>query len=473
MLFNSLEFAVFLPIVFFLYWLLPSKKLVLLVASYFFYGYWNLKLLPLIIFSSLADFSLSNFIYKEKDLTKKKILLYISIALNIGMLLYFKYFNFFIASFVDVFKFFGNSFSVNTLSIILPVGISFYTFQTLSYTVDVYRGTIKPAKSLLSFLVFVSFFPQLVAGPIEKASHLLPQFNSNVKFNSKLAINGLQQILWGLFKKIVIADNCALIVDYYFENYLLHNGATLIFVVFLFSIQIYGDFSGYSDIGIGVSKLFGIQLNTNFKYPYFARNPYEFWKRWHISLTNWFRDYLYIPLGGNLNPIRNVFIVFIISGLWHGSNWTFVIWGLIHALAYLPFINLKNKEKYKNLIDFNSKTLIKEFLGVILTFCFVMFSWIFFRAKDLKTAFLYINQIGINFKGKIQLYDLAACSPVVLFLLIVGMFYVEWLGRAKQHPLSELGDKVGAVKRFMIYYALLLLIFWFGAGSKSFIYFQF
>ena len=241
----------------------------------------------------------------------------------------------------------------------------------------------------------------------------------------------------------------------------------------MFSIQIYGDFSGYSDIGIGVSKLLGIQLNTNFRYPYFARNPYEFWKRWDISLNKWFRDYVYIPLGGNLNPKRNILIVFVISGLWRGSNWTFVIWGLIHGLAYMPFINLKNKEKYKSFIDGNSKTVLKEFLGIVFTFCFVLFSWIFFRANNIKTAFLYIKQIAINFKGEIQLYDLAACSPMVLFLLIIGMFYVEWLGRTKPHPLSEIENQIGVVKRFMVYYTLLFLIFWFGAGSKSFIYFQF
>ena len=347
MLFNSIDFAIFLPIVFLLYWFVAQKHLrlqnaLVVLASYVFYGWWDYRFLSLICFSTVVDFAVGLYLKKTTQISKRKLALWLSIFVNIGLLGFFKYYNFFVDNFVTAFSFFGRSIPTGSLDIILPVGISFYTFQTLSYTIDVYRKKLDPTKDFIAFAAFVSFFPQLVAGPIERATNLLPQFYKKREFEYGKAVDGMRQILWGLFKKIVIADNCALYVNIIFDDHTQHSGSTLLLGAVLFAFQIYGDFSGYSDIAIGTSRLFGFNLKQNFAFPYFSRDIAEFWRRWHISLSTWFRDYVYIPLGGSRgshgNTIRNVFVIFLVSGFWHGANWTFIVWGLIKRIVLFTVV---------------------------------------------------------------------------------------------------------------------------------------
>ena len=344
MLFNSLEFAVFLPLVFLVYWLVARKPLwiqnaVVVAASAVFYGWWNWKFLGLIAFSTVLDYTIARLMAGTQETGRRKLLLWISVGANIGLLGFFKYYNFFIDSFVSAFSLFGVSLASPTLNIILPVGISFYTFQTLSYTIDVYRNKMPATNNLLAFAAYVSFFPQLVAGPIERAVDFLPQFLGKRQFELDKAVDGCRQMLWGLAKKVVIADQCGRYVNYIFDCSDMHPGSTLLLGGMLFSIQIYADFSGYSDIAIGAARLFGFSLRRNFAYPFFARDVAEHWRRWHISLSTWFRDYVYIPLGGSRGgqwmSIRNIAIVFLVSGLWHGANWTYVAWGGVHARCLL------------------------------------------------------------------------------------------------------------------------------------------
>jgi alginate O-acetyltransferase complex protein AlgI len=354
MLFNSIDFAIFLPIVFLLYWFVVNKNLklqnlLIVIASYLFYGWWDWRFLSLILFSTLIDYSVGRKLLNEGNITKRKILLWVSILVNLGFLGFFKYYNFFLDNFIMAFSFFGTPINAQGLNIILPVGISFYTFQTLSYTIDVYKRKLEPTKDFIAFTAFVSFFPQLVAGPIERATNLLPQFYKNRRFEYDKAVDGLRQILWGLFKKVVIADNCAQYANQIFNDTSdYYSGSTLVLGAIFFTFQIYGDFSGYSDIAIGTSRLFGFNLKQNFSFPYFSRDIAEFWRRWHISLSTWFRDYLYIPLGGsrggNWIKIRNTFIIFILSGFWHGANWTFIVWGGLNAIYFLPLL-LLNKNR--------------------------------------------------------------------------------------------------------------------------------
>jgi len=353
MLFNSVDFAIFLPIVFVLYWFVTNKNLklqnlLIVVASYLFYGWWDYRFLALILFSTVVDYTIGVQLSNEDKFARRKLLLWISILVNLGLLGFFKYYNFFLDNFITAFSFFGTPITGSSLNIILPVGISFYTFQTLSYTIDVYKRNLKPTHDFIAFSAFVSFFPQLVAGPIERASNLLPQFYVKRTFDYGKAVDGLRQILWGLFKKIVIADGCAQFANEIFNNSEMYNGSTLFLGALFFTFQIYGDFSGYSDIAIGTSRLFGFNLKQNFAFPYFSRDMAEFWRRWHISLSTWFRDYLYIPLGGSKGgtrmKIRNTFIIFIVSGFWHGANWTFIVWGALNALYFLPLL-LANKNR--------------------------------------------------------------------------------------------------------------------------------
>ena len=349
MLFNTFDFAIFLPIVFSIYWIvrknLTLQNLFIVLASYVFYAWWDWRFLILIIFSSIVDFFIAKNIQNTNTVSKRKYLLLVSVIVNLGFLSYFKYFNFFLDNFVDVFTFFGARISKSSLNIVLPVGISFYTFQTLSYTIDVYRRQLKATNQLIPFLAYVSFFPQLVAGPIERATNLLPQFLNSRNFDREKAIQGLNLMVWGFFKKMVIADNCANYANQIFEKYDQMDSLSLLLGGVYFSFQIYCDFSGYSDIAIGLGRLFGFDLMKNFNYPYFSRNVAEFWRRWHISLSTWFRDYLYIPLGGNrvskAISLRNIFIIFSVSGFWHGANWTFIVWGLLHALCFVPSFLLK------------------------------------------------------------------------------------------------------------------------------------
>ncbi len=443
MLFNSITFALFLPIVFLLYWFVFQRNLkvqnfFVVVASYVFYGWWDWRFLLLIAFTSFCSWS-SGLLMQYADNQDKlrsfnlsrRFLSVSNIILNLSILGIFKYYNFFVESFVSAFDSVGLHLQPHTLKIILPVGISFYTFQALSYSVDVYRRKIEPTRDIVAFFAFVAFFPQLVAGPIERATNLLPQFYKNRTFDYEKAIDSMRQILWGLFKKIVIADNCAIYVNHIFENYHDVSGSTLLLGAVFFAFQIYGDFSGYSDIAIGTARLFGFNLMRNFAFPYFSRDIAEFWRRWHISLTTWFRDYLYIPLGGSRGTkwqvVRNTFIIFLVSGFWHGANWTFIAWGAFHAILFLPLILLNQNRKYTNTVA-ESRLLpnIKEIFQMGLTFLLVVLGWVFFRAENLHDACVYL---GMMF-GIVQPYNvgftvwyyLTTRSGIMLAIAIIASF---------------------------------------------------
>ncbi len=403
MLFNSIDFAIFLPIVFFLYWFVTAKHLktqniLIVLSSYVFYGWWDVRFLSLIVISTFIDFCVGIKLGKEENSKKRKQLLLLSVFVNLGFLGFFKYYNFFVENFVEAFSFLGYTFNVKTINIVLPVGISFYTFQTMSYSIDVYRGKLQPTKDFIAFAAYVSFFPQLVAGPIERATNLLPQFYYKRFFSYDKAIDGMRQILWGFFKKLVIADNCAEFVNYIFGNSDNMPGSALAIGTIFFAFQIYGDFSGYSDIAIGLAKLFGFSLMQNFAFPYFSRDIAEFWRRWHISLSTWFRDYVYIPLGGSKNgtakSIRNTLIIFLVSGFWHGANWTFLVWGFINALLFIPLLisdkNRKNIEIIKPSFNFRG---IYEIIKMFATFLITCFAWIFFRAENLNHALKIVSRI--------------------------------------------------------------------------------
>ncbi len=482
MLFNSIEFAFFIPVVFFLYWMLTQKNLMLqniliLLASYFFYGWWDWRFLSLIIFSSCLDYVIGHKIYNTDNKKKKKVYLWCSLIVNLGFLAFFKYFNFFIDSFEDAFSLFGTQLEASRLNIILPVGISFYTFQTLSYTIDIYRGKLKPTKDPIAFFAFVSFFPQLVAGPIERATNLLPQFLSQRKFEYAKAADGMRQILWGLFKKIVIADNCAVYVNEIFANHTDYSGSTLFLGAVLFAFQIYGDFSGYSDIAIGTARLFGFNLMKNFAFPYFSRDIAEFWRRWHISLSTWFRDYLYIPLGGSragkLKSIRNVFIIFLVSGFWHGANWTFIIWGFIHAVFFIPiFLAKKNRRNMDTVAMHSFFPTIDEFLKMVFTFFIVVLAWVFFRADNITQAGNYL--LGIFDSSFFSLPQILSPKPEMLYTIvcIAFMCMTEWFFRNKEHGLEI--AKLSKLSRWSMYVFVGVLIISFGNFAKNeFIYFQF
>lgn len=478
MLFNSIDFAIFLPLVFLIYWFLLNKNLkvqnaFLVAASYVFYGWWDWRFLSLILFSTLVDFLVGHLLAKEERITKRKMLLWLSILVNLGFLGFFKYYNFFLENFVQAFTWLGVPISGRALHIVLPVGISFYTFQTLSYSIDVYRKKLEPTKDFIAFAAFVSFFPQLVAGPIERATHLLPQFYKKRLFDYDKAINGLRQILWGLFKKVVIADNCAKFVNIIFENHMDYSGSTLLLGAILFAFQIYGDFSGYSDIAIGTSRLFGFNLMQNFAYPYFSRDIAEFWRRWHISLSTWFRDYLYIPLGGSrgsrLQQVRNVFIIFLVSGFWHGANWTFIVWGALNALYFLPLL-LSNKNRSHLDIVAHGKLLppFKDFAKILVTFGLTTLAWIFFRAENIAHAKAYI--VGICKKSLLSVPEI---RPTDLFLFILLFLGIEWMGRRDQFALESIALKWKRPLRWAFYYAMILTILWFSQNEQEFIYFQF
>jgi len=478
MLFNSIDFAIFLPVIFILYWFFLNKtlkvqNLLIVASSYLFYGWWDWRFLSLILFSTIVDYGVGLKLSTEKSKFKKNIYLWMSILVNLGFLGFFKYYNFFLDNFISVFSFFGNDINPDNLNIILPVGISFYTFQTLSYTIDVYKQKIDPTRDFISFAAFVSFFPQLVAGPIERASNLLPQFHSERIFNYSNAVDGLRQILWGLFKKIVIADNCGRYANIIFDNSSDYSGSTLVLGTLFFAFQIYGDFSGYSDIAIGTSRLFGFDLMRNFAFPYFSRDIAEFWRRWHISLSTWFRDYLYIPLGGSRDGIwmkvRNTFIIFIVSGFWHGANWTFIIWGGLNAIYFLPLLLLN---KNRNNLDIVAKgkylPSINEFLNIFITFCLTNFAWIFFRAESVEHA---LNYISIIFSA--SLWTVPEILPRTTMLLVIVFLIIEWVGREQQYAIANLGFNLPRPMRLAIYYGLIFSIFVWGVNQQQFIYFQF
>ena len=488
MLFNSLEFLLFLPTVFAAYWILnlwtdrprglQAQNLLLLAASYVFYGWWDWRFLSLIAFSTLVDYAVGIQIAKansseisadaseEARSRTAKRWLWVSLAANLGLLGYFKYANFFIENWIEAWSSVGVHMDPWSLKVILPVGISFYTFQTLSYSIDIYRRRLQPTKNLIEFAAFVSFFPQLVAGPIERASALLPQIASRRKFEYEEGVSGLRLILWGMFKKVVVADTCAIYANDVFANYTEYSGPTLMLGAVFFAFQIYGDFSGYSDIAIGTARLFGIKLMTNFKTPYFSRDIAEFWRRWHISLSTWFRDYLYIPLGGSRGgkwkAVRNTFVIFLVSGFWHGANWTFIVWGLIHAVLFMPLLLLGlNRKNTDNFVGWPSLT---QFFGMIWTFSLVVASWVFFRAESLAQAINYL--LGwISFEGMTpNSRMLAASSTIFLVLLVEGVLRFN-------HNISIFRYKV---VRWVTYAVATIgiLLAW-GDESTQFIYFQF
>ena len=478
MLFNSLDFAIFIPIVFAIYWginrfRLTYQNLFLVGASYVFYGWWDFRFLGLIALSSFVDFFLSQYMSKSESRRQRKTLLVVSLSFNLGLLMFFKYFNFFIDSFNDAFQFFGSSISISSLSIILPVGISFYTFQTLSYTIDVYRGNLKPEKNITAFLAYVSFFPQLVAGPIERATNFLPQFSKKRSFDYSSAVDGLRQILWGLFKKVVIADTCAIYVNNIFESPDVFSGSTLALGAVLFAFQIYGDFSGYSDIAIGLARLFGFKLMRNFAFPYFSRDIAEFWRRWHISLSTWFRDYLYIPLGGSKGSInkqiRNVFIIFVVSGFWHGAKWTFIIWGGLNALYFLPLLLMKrNRSNLEIVAAFSVLPGLKDLFKILLTFSLTCFAWIFFRAESMAEANNYIyNLFSLSF------FSIPEVRPFDLLLLLIFFLSIEWVGRRREYGIEGFLLETPKIIRYCFYYVLIILIGIYSTNSAEFIYFQF
>lgn len=483
MIFNSFEFALFLPIVFLLYWLIVPKglkysNLFLTISSYFFYGWWDWKFLGLIIISTFIDYYAAKIIAVSESPKIRKRWLTLSLCSNLGILGFFKYFNFFVQSFIDSFSFFGHQLEYEGLSIVLPVGISFYTFQTLSYSIDVYRKKLEPAESFISFAAFVCFFPQLVAGPIERATNLLPQFYTKKKFNHAQAVDGLRQILWGFFQKIVIADNAAVIVNDIFANYSSFSGSTLLVGGIFFAFQIYGDFSGYSNIAIGLSRLFGFNLMQNFAFPYFSRDIAEFWRRWHISLSTWFRDYLYIPLGGSrggtLMKVRNTFIIFLVSGFWHGANWTFVVWGAINAFYFLPLLLSKKNRVHTD--DFELSGLISGLVTsakMLKTFLLSVLAWIFFRADTVSQA---SEMIGKIFSSSLfvrphsnHTFDYVMQVGVVIVL----MLFIEWHGRKDTFAIQKIGLQWPRPLRVLFYHVIVLLIVLFVGKNQDFIYFQF
>lgn len=479
MLFNSIDFAIFLPIVFILYWFATNKSLklqnlLIVLASYFFYGWWDWRFLSLIVFSTLVDYTVGLALSREEHKLKRKLLLWLSIVVNLGFLGFFKYYNFFLDNFITAFSFFGSEIHGSSLQIILPVGISFYTFQTLSYTIDVYRKKLSPTRDAIAFSAFVSFFPQLVAGPIERATNLLPQFYKKRIFEYSKASDGLRQIIWGLFKKMVIADNCADYANEIFNNSADYNGSTLLLGAVFFTFQIYGDFSGYSDIAIGTSRLFGFNLKQNFAFPYFSRDIAEFWRRWHISLSTWFRDYLYIPLGGSRGgtwmKVRNTFIIFIVSGFWHGANWTFIIWGALNAIYFLPLL-LRNKNRvHLDIIAAGSYfPTFKEALNMFLTFTLTVIAWVFFRAENIEHAASYLTHM---FSASIFLSP--QILPLDIIILIIILLIIEWIGRGQLYALEGVKKIKSPLANIAILFILMIVILLFMSNTEQeFIYFQF
>ena len=478
MLFNSVEFAVFLPIVFLVFWTYAvrsqtSQNIFVTIVSYIFYGWWDPRFLLLIIVSTLVDYFVGLRLEMSESISRRRTLLWISIATNLSILGFFKYYNFFADSLVVALNAVGVDVGGRSLNILLPVGISFYTLQTLSYTIDVYRGRMAPTKDLAAFAAFVSFFPQLVAGPIERATHLLPQFTSVRKFSCDRGIDGLRQILWGMFTKVVIADNCAVCANAAFDSASGHTGIALIAGAVMFSLQVYCDFAGYSNIAIGTAKLFGFELMRNFAFPYFSRDIAEFWRRWHISLSTWFRDYVYIPLGGSrcsrLLSVRNVFVVFLLSGLWHGANWTFVIWGALNACYFLPLLLFKrNRANLDSVAAGRLFPSIRDAASILLTYSLTVLAWVFFRADSLIHAISYLER---SVSG--PFWKWPEILSVQTALLAVGFLLVEWIGREQDYALAGLVVKWPRPVRLATYYGLCLAIAGLAGAQQEFIYFQF
>jgi alginate O-acetyltransferase complex protein AlgI len=487
MLFNSIQFALFLPVVFFLYWFVVNRNLklqnvLLLVSSYFFYACWDYRFLFLLIFSTLLDYFTGLKMSDAPNETRKKFWFWLSIIINLGFLGVFKYFNFFAESFAQATESLGWHVDPWTISVILPVGISFYTFHGLSYVIDIYKNRIQPERNFVVYSVFVSFFPLLVAGPIERATHLLPQIQKVRHFDYVRAVDGLRQILWGLFKKVVIADGCAEFANTIFNHSDQYSGWTLVLGALFFTFQIYCDFSGYSDIALGTARLFGMELLRNFAFPYFSRDIAEFWRRWHISLSSWFRDYLYVPLGGSKGgtwmKVRNTFIIFLVSGFWHGANWTFIAWGALNAIYFLPLLLLnKNRSNLEIVAQGKMLPTLRESMQMLITFGLTVIAWIFFRAESISHALHYIRDLFVGLVQKSSIIE--AVNFVLLrtgFVLPVFVFlflFMEWVGRERQYALSHIGWTWSRPVRWMMYLAIGFAVLLFAGKEQQFIYFQF
>ncbi|OOQ59492.1 MBOAT family O-acyltransferase [Mucilaginibacter pedocola] len=486
MLFNSLGFALFLPVVFFLYWFVTSKNLkaqnlLLLAASYFFYSCWDYRFLFLLVFSTFLDFYTGQRIYRAENPRSKKFWLWLSVGVNLGLLGVFKYYNFFVDSLTGALASAGVGVSFNTLDVILPVGISFYTFHGLSYVFDIHNGRSKPTDNFVDYSVFVSFFPLLVAGPIERATHLLPQIEKPRKFNYPQAVNGMRQILWGYFKKVAIADNCAEYANMIFNNHTHYPGSVLVLGAVLFSIQIYCDFSGYSDIALGVARLFGIELLRNFAFPFFSRDIAEFWRRWHISLSSWFKDYLYIPLGGSkvstAKRVRNTIIIFVTSGLWHGAAWTYVVWGALNALYIIPSVLMKSNRSNLDIVAQGKLfPTFREVVAMVITFALTTLALAVFRSADIPHAISFIG--GIFNKSILTVPSgamlMGGSVNIAALLIIVLIFMVmEWLGRENRFANETTGDNWPRPFRWAFYFVIAISTLYLTGIPQQFVYFQF
>lgn len=476
MLFNSWVFVVFWICFFFLYWFVFSKTIklqnaLIAIASFLFYGWWDWRFLLLLWLSLIVDFAVGYFLEKTEKGSNRKSLIVLSIVFNLGLLCFFKYFNFFSDSFETVAHKIGWKVDFITLNLILPVGISFYTFQSLSYTIEVYKRKLKGTNDIISYAAFISFFPQLVAGPIERAANMLPQFYKKRVFNYEQSVNGMQLILWGLFKKVVVADNCAFYANNAFNNYTHQDGFNLIMGAIYFSFQIYGDFSGYTDIARGLGKILGFELKINFMYPYFSRSIAEFWKRWHISLSSWFRDYVYIPLGGSKMSktitLRNTAIVFLVSGFWHGANWTFICWGALHALYYVPLVAVDKHKLYNDTVAYGrALPSLKEFILMLSTFILSLIAWVFFRANTVADAFAYLKGM-LHFK-RVHNFGFIECLPFIVMMLIV-----DWVGRNNESALTGFCLKLSSPIKILLYLAIAILVYANFSSQQEFIYFRF
>jgi alginate O-acetyltransferase complex protein AlgI len=486
MLFNSVNFLVFFAIVFFLYWNFQKEvkyqNILLFLSSYLFYSFWDWRFLFMLFFSTFLDFSLGIKLQNTDNLKKRKIILFIGIFVNLSILCLFKYFDFFSTSIGDFLNQIGFNINSHTLNLIIPVGISFYTFHGVSYLIDIYNQRTNAEKSFINYAVFVSFFPLLIAGPIERATHLLPQIQKKRNFNYNQGVDGLRQILWGLFKKVVIADNCSPLVDEIFTNSSNYNGSILFIGAVLFAFQIYGDFSGYTDIALGLARLLGFELMQNFSFPYFSRDIAEFWRRWHISLSSWFRDYVYIPLGGSrgnkIKVIRNVFVIFILSGFWHGANWTFIFWGFLNALYFIPILLIKRNRKNLDIVALDSNFPSPyELFSIFYTFFLTCIAWVFFRSNTIFQAFGFIKKIfleSLDFSSyKLTFGYLRYQIGFITVLYLIIFIIVEWRGRRGKFALSEYHKFNSRFLRFVFYLFLIFSITFFSGNEHQFIYFQF
>lgn len=481
MLFNSLQYLIFFPIVVGGYFLIPYRFrwILLLMASYYFYMAWKPAYIILIIISTLIDYFAGIMMGSTDDQKKRKKYLALSLVSNLSLLFLFKYFNFFNDSAKTVLEYFNIPFYLPQFKLLLPMGISFYTFQTMSYSIDVYKGVIKPEKHLGIFALYVTFFPQLVAGPIERSENLLPQFREKHDFDYDLATNGLKLMAWGLFKKVVVADRIAILVNTVYNNVHDYTGIPLILATVLFAFQIYCDFSGYSDIAIGSAQVMGYRLMVNFRRPYFSKSISEFWRRWHISLSTWFKDYIYIPLGGNrVSKWRwqlNLVIVFLVSGLWHGASWTFVVWGAIHGFYQIFSIWTSNiRKRIVKLIGLDKVPLLYKALQIVITFILVCFGWIFFRANNISDAIYIVRNMFTNIGNSVPIDQLGLDSfQLKVAFISIGVMELVHLIQEKKSIREIISTKPIWI-RWSLYYILILWIILLGTfGSQEFIYFQF